>query len=106
VASQGWSDGSPIFWNLTSGTTSPPEGFEPMVGATGKVKFLKGGLLLSVTGNVLADNAWSAPKTSGCGGLFSFLLDPIVSAASGVPAGAGVNKAKLETRSTSPPQRR
>lgn len=90
------SNSNPMIWKLTSGTTSPPEGVEPLVGSAGKTTALEGGRILQVTGNKLVDNTWSAPGTKGCGGLFAFLLDPIVSAAAGLPAKAGVNAATLE----------
>lgn len=89
------SDSNPIVWKLTSGKTSPPEGFEPMQGTTGKIQFLEGGLMLRLNGNSLVDNTWTAPEADGCGGLFSFILDPIVSSAGGVPSPAGVNEARL-----------
>ena len=90
------SNANPIVWNLRSGTTTPPEGFTPMEGASGKVQALEGGRILQLNGNILVENNWSAPKAAGCGGLFSFIIDPIVNSAAGLPAGAGVNTAKLE----------
>ena len=90
------SAGNPIPWELTSGTTEPPEGTEPITGSAGKTEFLEGGLMLQLNGNVLVDNTWAAPSASGCGGLFSFILDPIINLAAGLPAGAGQNVAVLE----------
>jgi hypothetical protein len=90
------SDAAPIMWNLTAGTTSPPEGTEPITGHTGTVQLFDGGRILKLSENTLVDNAWSAPATSGCGGLLSVALDPVVSAASGLPAAAGKNVAILE----------
>lgn len=90
------SNSNPIVWKLTSGTTSPPEGVEPLTGNAGKIQALEGGRILQLNGNVLVDNTWSAPGTKGCGGLFAFLLDPIISLAAGLPAGPGVNAATLE----------
>jgi hypothetical protein len=89
------SNTNPIIWNLTSGVTTPPEGVEPLEGASGITQALEGGRILQLNGNKLVENNWSSPSASGCGGLFSFLLDPIVNAAAGLPAGAGVNKAIL-----------
>src|SRR5262249_53147527 len=44
----------------------------------------------------LVDNAWSAPGAVGCGGfLVELLLNPIINAASGLPAAAGKNTAIL-----------
>jgi len=90
------SSSSPIYWNLTSGTTSPPAPNKPITGTAGEeIKFLEEGSILETKGTKLVDNAWSAPGTSGCGGLFSFILDPIVSTAAGLPAAAGKNTAIL-----------
>jgi hypothetical protein len=90
------SSGTPINWNLTSGVTTPPKGTEPISGKIGEVDFIDGGRILSLTGNELVDNAWSAPSASGCGGIFSFIIDPIVSASSGLPSAAGNNVARLK----------
>lgn len=90
------SDSNPIIWNLTAGTTTPPAGTEPITGHTGTIQLFDGGRILKLSENKLVENNWAAPKTSGCGGIFSFLLDPIVSAASGLPAAAGKNVAILE----------
>jgi len=85
------SSSSPIIWNLTSGETIPPEGTAPITGKVGTVTFLEKARILRLTGNELVDNTWAAPKASGCGGLFSFIIDPIVNASSGLPAAAGKN---------------
>jgi hypothetical protein len=90
------SDSNPIIWNLTAGTTTPPAGTEPITGHTGTIQLFDGGRILKLSENTLVDNAWSAPATSGCGGLLSVALDPVVSAASGLPAAAGKNVAILE----------
>lgn len=90
------SDGSPVVWNLTSGKTAPPAPNTSIEGKSGMVEALEEGLVAHLTGNRLVDNAWAAPKASGCGGLFSFILDPIVNAAAGLPAAAGNNTAILD----------
>ncbi|HMJ23292.1 MAG TPA: hypothetical protein VK513_15355 [Terriglobales bacterium] len=89
------SESSPIYWNLTSGTTAPPEPNKPITGTAGTLTFLEGGSILETKGTTLVDNAWAAPGTNGCGGLFSFILDPIISTAAGLPASAGKNSAVL-----------
>ena len=91
------SESAPIWWELTSGTTSPPGPNTPISGKPGEVEFLEGGRILKLSNSEIVDNAWAAPKTSGCGGIFSFLLDPIVSASSGLPSAAGTNTAILKT---------
>lgn len=90
------SSSNPIKWELTSGESKPPKGTAPITGKTGSVSFLEKARILKLTGNELVDNAWSAPATSGCGGIFSFILDPIVSASSGLPAAAGKNVARQQ----------
>lgn len=85
---------SPINWELTTGTTSPPKPNEPISGTIGKIKFLEGGEILSLTGANLVDNAWSAPGASGCGGIISFLVNPIINSQLGTTT-AGNNTARL-----------
>jgi hypothetical protein len=89
------SSSSPIIWNLTSGTTSPPAPNKPITGTVGEVEFLEEGRILETKGTKLVDNAWAAPGVSGCGGLFSAILDPIVNTSAGLPAAAGKNTAIL-----------
>ena len=86
---------SPIIWELTSGTTKPPAPNKSIKGTVGTINFLEGGAILETKGTELVDNAWSSPGASGCGGIFSFILDPIVNAAAGLPAAAGKNTAVL-----------
>jgi hypothetical protein len=90
------SESSPVIWNLTSGKTAPPPPNESISGVAGSVLAIEEGLIARLDGNKLVDNAWAAPETSGCGGLFAFILDPIISAAAGLPAEAGTNTAILE----------
>jgi hypothetical protein len=86
---------APIIWNLTSGTTSPPAPNKPITGTVGELNFLEEGRILETKGTTLVDNAWAAPGASGCGGLLSFILDPIVNTSAGLPAAAGKNTAVL-----------
>jgi hypothetical protein len=89
------SESTPINWELTTGLTSPPEPNKPIHGTEGKVKFLEEGTILHLEGDSLVDNAWSAPSASGCGGIVSFIIDPIVNASAGLPSAAGHNTAIL-----------
>lgn len=88
---------NPIIWKLTTGTTAPPLPNKPIKGGVGTIS-LKGsdfGILV-FTGAKLVDNSWSAPGASGCGGPgIELLLNPIINAASGLPAAAGKNSATL-----------
>jgi hypothetical protein len=90
------SEGSPVIWKLTSGTTAPPAPNKPITGSAGELEFLEEGRILETKGTKLVDNAWSAPGATGCGGfLVELILDPIINAASGLPAAAGKNTAIL-----------
>jgi hypothetical protein len=89
------SEGNPIIWNLTSGKTAPPPPNESISGSAGSILAIEEGLIARLDGNSLVDNAWAAPKASGCGGIFAFILDPIINSAAGLPAAAGTNTARL-----------
>lgn len=83
---------TPVVWNLTSGFT--PDG--KMQGTGGELELLEEGSVLRLKNAVLIDNAWAAPEADGCGGIFSFVIDPIVNASSGLPSASGKNVAILE----------
>jgi hypothetical protein len=89
------SSSKPVIWELTSGKTNPPGPNEPISGAIGSPDFLDGGRIVELAENVLVDNAWAAPAASGCGGLLSALVDPIIAAQLGSTE-AGHNTAILE----------
>lgn len=90
------SSSNPILWELRADTTNPPPPNEPITGNGGQVSFLEKGRIIRLDGVELVDNAWAAPAAKGCGGIFSFLLDPIVNASSGLPSPAGTNTAILK----------
>jgi len=90
------SSGSPIKFELTAGVTNPPAPNKPITGKTGEVEFLEGARILRLTGNELVDNAWSAPAASGCGGILSFLVNPIINGQIGLPSAAGKNTVILK----------
>jgi hypothetical protein len=89
------SSSSPIIWNLTTGTTAPPAPNTPIKGKAGFVEFLEEGRIAVTKEAVLVDNAWSAPKAAGCGGIISFLVDPIINSQLGTLS-AGHNTAILK----------
>jgi hypothetical protein len=89
------SDASPIVLPLTTGTTSPPKPNKPISGKLGKVELKDEFNLIVITENSLVNNSFAAPGVEGCGGIFSFLLDPIIDSQLGVPAAAGQNTAIL-----------
>jgi len=88
---------SPIIWNLTSGTTSPPAPNKAITGSGGELEFLEEGRILESKNAKLVDNAWSAPKASGCGGILSFLVTPIINSQLGTTS-AGYNTAILNNK--------
>lgn len=91
------SSSSPIIWNLTSGTTSPPAPNEPIEGKPGFPEFKEEFRITELTENTLVDNAWGAPEASGCGGfLLELLVDPIINEISLGNLKAGHNSAVLE----------
>jgi hypothetical protein len=85
---------TPITWNLTTGETAPPGPNKAIKGTVGSIEFLEEGRILEAKGASLVDNAWSAPTASGCGGILSFLVTPIINAQLGTTT-AGHNTAIL-----------
>jgi hypothetical protein len=98
------SSGSPVTLELTTGTTAPPAPNKPISGNIGELELLEEAEILRSKNNVLADNAWSAPAASGCGGILAFLVNPIINAQIGLPAAKGVNTASLKGTLTQSPR--
>jgi hypothetical protein len=91
------SSSSPLIWNLTTGTTTPPAGTTPLSGTYGTASLTEESQIFNFAGAELVENNWAAPHAEGCGGfLFEYLLDPIVDASVGIPAGAGTNEVVLK----------
>jgi hypothetical protein len=88
------SNSAPVVINLTTGTTSPPPPNKAISGSVGELEFTESGIL-RVHKNSLVNNSFAAPGTNGCGGIFAFLLGPIINSQLGVPAAAGLNTAIL-----------
>jgi hypothetical protein len=88
------SESSPITWKLTTGETNPPKPNVKIKGSAGFIEFLEEGRILESKGAKLVDNAWSAPTATGCGGILSFLVTPIINAQLGTTT-AGNNTAIL-----------
>ncbi len=87
------SSSSPIIWNLTTGPTPAAKSIE---GKAGIPELKEEGELIEIKENELVENDWKAPEATGCGGIISFLVDPIVDAEVGLPAAAETNVAKLK----------
>jgi hypothetical protein len=90
------SSSHPLIWNLTTGTTSPPEPFKPITGTSGLFEGKEEDEIIGVTGNELVDNTWTAPGATGCVEPISFLADPLLDLDLGVPSSAGENTAILK----------
>jgi hypothetical protein len=89
------SNSHPIVIPFTTGTTSPPAPNKPIKGSPGTFEFSEGGTILTISKNSLVNNSFAAPEATGCGGVFAFLIDPIVDGKLGIPAAAGHNTAVL-----------
>jgi len=92
------SSSSPVTLKLTDGATSPPAPNKSIHGKTGSLVFHEEFNIAELTGNTLVDNAFSAPEATGCGGIFSFLIDPLVDSKLGLPSAAGHNTAIQNNR--------
>jgi hypothetical protein len=90
------SNSNPVQLNFTTGTTSPPPPNKPITGNPGTASESEGGALITFSGGRLVNNSYAAPGANGCGGLFSFLIDPFVNSIVGLPSPAGTNTAILE----------
>jgi len=85
----------PVIIELTTGTTSPPLPNKPITGSPGELEFNKTFTIVTIKKNSLVNNSFAAPAVEGCGGVFSFLIDPIVDSKLGLPSAAGHNTAIL-----------
>ena len=90
------SNSNPIQLNLTTGTTAPPAPNKPISGNPGELTAIEEGNIGILAKNKLVDNSFAASGANGCGGLFSFLIDPFVDSIVGTPSPAGTNTAILE----------
>jgi hypothetical protein len=87
------SSATPVTLNLTTGTTSPPGPNTPISGKVGVISAKDEFEFLEVTNNELVDNAFAAPAATGCGGIFSILINPLVNSKIGLASAAGKNTA-------------
>jgi len=90
------SNSNPVVIDFTSGTTEPPEPNEPISGSAGELSLGGGGTIITLSGGALVNNSFAAPGADGCGGIFSFFIDPLVNDILGAPSPAGTNTAILE----------
>jgi len=90
------SNAHPIVIDFTTGTTSPPPPNTPITGNVGEISENEAQTILTIKNNSLVNNSFAAPGVEGCGGLFSFLIDPIVDSKLSLPSAAGKNTAILK----------
>ncbi|HET7485141.1 MAG TPA: hypothetical protein VFJ64_07150 [Solirubrobacterales bacterium] len=90
------SNAHPVQIDFTTGETSPPPPNKPIHGSAGTVTFNEVGTIITASGGSFVNNSFAAPGANGCGGLFSFLVDPFVNSLVGIPSAAGTNTAILE----------
>ncbi len=90
------SNAHPVVVEFTTGTTSPPLPNKPITGSPGELVFTEEGRILTIKNNALVNNSFAAPSAEGCGGIFSFLIDPLINSKIGLPAAAGTNTAILK----------
>jgi hypothetical protein len=83
----------PIQLNLTAGKTKPNPPNKSIEGKDGESEFKDELEFVKFTNNTLVNNEFSAPEATGCGGIFSFLLDPIINSKLGLPSPNGFNTA-------------
>jgi hypothetical protein len=85
----------PIALRLTDGTTSPPAPNQPISGSSGTLSIEDEGSVVTLSGSVLVDNAFSVPGAEGCGAFGS--LDRVIDRLIGLPSPAGRNTAILDS---------
>jgi hypothetical protein len=84
------SESKPVQIDFTTGTSGK------LKGAAGSLTFNPTFTIITISGGKLVNNVFAAPAASGCGGIFSFFIDPLVNSILGLPAGSGANSAVLE----------
>ncbi len=84
------SNEAPIQIDFTTGVDGELDG------SAGELTFNESFTIITLSGGRLVNNSFSSPGANGCGGIFSFLIDPLVDAILGIPSGPGANSAVLE----------
>lgn len=90
------SSASPLELKLTTGSTNPNKPNEPIKGKTGVANFKDEFEFVEIPKNILVNNEFSAPGASGCGGIFSILVNPLINGKIGLPSANGLNTAIQE----------
>jgi hypothetical protein len=84
------SESKPVQLNFTTGTSGK------LKGSAGTISFNPSFTITTISGGKLVDGTYAAPAAAGCGGIFSFLVDPLVNSILGTPSPSGSNAATLE----------
>lgn len=85
------SNSNPIVVPLTTGQSGK------LHGKAGPITFNELFDKTTVKGSILVNETFAAPAATGCGGpIVNLIIDPLVSAMAGLPAGSGTNHAILE----------
>jgi hypothetical protein len=80
----------PIQLDLSSGKSGS------LKGSAGTIAFNGSFTLVTFTGVKLVDGTFSAPEATGCGGVFSAYVNPLINSIYGLGSGPGENSAVLE----------
>lgn len=84
------SNSKPVQIDFTTGKSGSVEG------SVGSVTFNPSFTIVTISGGKLVNGTFAAPGASGCGGIFSFFIDPLVNSVLGIPSASGNNVAVLE----------
>lgn len=84
------SESSPVQIDFTTGTDGA------LNGDAGEFSFNESFTIITISGGQFVNNSFVAPGVNGCGGIFSFFINPLVNSIIGLPSGAGKNSATLE----------
>ncbi|HVQ57396.1 MAG TPA: hypothetical protein VMS60_00675 [Solirubrobacterales bacterium] len=84
----GW-ESVPIQLDFTSSTDGA------LKGDAGAFTFNKAFSITTIAGSTLVTDSFTVPRAEGCGGIFSFFIDPLVNSVLDLPAEAGTNVAVL-----------
>jgi len=83
------SDKAPIHLELSTGKSGA------LKGAVGELSFNEELTIMTLTGLELVDGTYALPAASGCGGVASAFVDPLVNSLLGLPSASGKNAARL-----------
>jgi hypothetical protein len=84
------SNSKPVQIDFTTGSSGSLEG------SFGEINFNEAFTLVTISGGKLVNGTFEAPGVSGCGGIFSIFVDPLVDTVLGTPSASGKNTAVLE----------